>query len=139
MILGYTIKKIEAIKDEISGKVDISSTVKIENVEEKEIEIGEKRKVLEVSFSFEITYKPSNGKIYLEGSLLFHKGINKEILKTWEKNKKLPEEVDIEIKNFLLKKCLTLALLISEELRMPSPLPFPMIIKKKNEAKNYIG
>lgn len=139
MIIGYTFEKIEAERGKIEGKVDINSTVKIEAVEEKEIDIGEKRKVLDIKFKFEIEYKPTNGKIYLNGSVLYSGKNNKELIKSWEKEKKLPQDVDIEVKNFLFKKCLTLALLISEELRMPSPLPFPMIVKKKEESKNYIG
>ncbi|MEM0333057.1 MAG: hypothetical protein QXX30_01160 [Candidatus Aenigmatarchaeota archaeon] len=60
------------------------------------------------------------------------------MVKEWEKNKKLPEEIDIEVKNFLLKKCLSFALTISEEIRMPTPIPFPVIVKKKEE-NSYIG
>ena len=63
---------------------------------------------------------------------------NKEIVKNWEKHKRLPEDVDIKVKNFLLRKCLTFSIIISEEIRMPSPLPFPVIVKRQEE-KSYIG
>jgi len=138
MIIGYTFESIEAKRAEISGRVDVSSSVKIEFAREKEIEIGEKKKVVEIGFKFDVEYKPTDAKISFSGTLLYTNKNNKEIVKSWEKEKKLPEDVDIEVKNFLFKKCLSLALTISEEIRMPSPLPFPMIVKKKEES-GYIG
>ncbi|MEM0243536.1 MAG: hypothetical protein QXT34_03800 [Candidatus Aenigmatarchaeota archaeon] len=138
MILGYTFEEIEGKRAEISGKVDINSTIDIKDVKEIEIEIGEKKKVVEISFEFKVEYKPSDGKITFKGNILYYSKNNKEVIKEWEKNRRLPEDIDIEVKNFLLKKCLTFALSIAEEIRMPSPIPFPMIVKKK-EDKSYIG
>ena len=141
MIIGYTFNKIEVsrVKD-ISGKVDISSSVKIVSVEEKEIEILEKRKILEIGFDFLVEYKEGFGKIEMSGNLLYDGKEIKDAAKMWKKDKKLPESVDLEVKNFLFKKCLTLAILLADEIRFPSPLPFPMVVStKKEESKRYIG
>ena len=141
MIIGYTFNKIEVsrVKD-ISGKVDISSSVKIVSVEEKEIEILEKRKILEIGFDFLVEYKEGFGKIEMSGNLLYDGKEIKDVAKMWKKVMKLPESVDLEVKNFLFKKCLTLAILLADEIRFPSPLPFPMVVStKKEESKRYIG
>ncbi|MEM5875209.1 MAG: hypothetical protein QXW01_00765 [Candidatus Aenigmatarchaeota archaeon] len=138
MILGYTFTEIVGKRAEISSKVDINSTIDILEVKENEIDIGERKKVIEIAFEFKVEYKPSDGKIVLKGNVLYYAKNSKDVVKEWEKNKKLPEEIDIEVKNFLLKKCLSFALTISEEIRMPTPIPFPVIVKKKEE-NSYIG
>ncbi|MGC9200536.1 MAG: hypothetical protein ACP5F8_01040 [Candidatus Aenigmatarchaeota archaeon] len=138
MIIGYTFDSIEAKREkELQGRVDISSTQKIVSVEEKEVVIGEKRKVLEIGFEFLVEYKENFGSILMKGKVLYDSKDMKEILKNWKKDQNLPQEVDMEVKNFLFKKCLTLAILIADELRLPSPLPFPMVVPKKEER--YIG
>jgi hypothetical protein len=140
MIIGYNFDKIEANKvKEISGKLDITSSVKIISVEEKEIEILNKKRVLEVEFEFLVEYKEDFGSIRMFGKLLYDGKNIKEGLKMWKKDQRLPEDIDIEIKNFLFKKCLTLAIILADELRLPSPLPFPIVVPTKKEDKNYIG
>ncbi|MGC9059174.1 MAG: hypothetical protein ACP5H3_02095, partial [Candidatus Aenigmatarchaeota archaeon] len=96
-----------------------------------------KRKVLEIGFEFLVEYKENFGSILMKGKVLYDSKDMKEILKNWKKDQNLPQEVDMEVKNFLFKKCLTLAILIADELRLPSPLPFPMVVPKKEER--YIG
>ncbi|MCC5994505.1 MAG: hypothetical protein LM587_02860 [Candidatus Aenigmarchaeota archaeon] len=141
MILGYNFTRIEAMRNkEISGNLNISSSVKITSVEEKEIEFLNKQKVLEIGFEFLVEYKEGFGKIEMHGSLLYDGKDIKDASKMWKKDKKLPESIDLEVKNFLFKKCLTLAILLADEIRFPSPLPFPMIVPaRKEESKSYIG
>ena len=141
MIIGYNFTKIEAErKKDVSGKVDISSSVKINSVEEKEIEVLNKQKVLEIGFEFTVEYKEDFGKIHMSGFLLYDGKNAKDAVKMWKKDKKLPESIDLEVKNFLFKKCLTLAIILADEIRFPSPLPFPMVVPaKKEENKSYIG
>jgi hypothetical protein len=141
MIIGYNFTKIEAERSkEISGKVDISSSVKITSVEEKEIEVLNKQKVLEIGFEFTVEYKEGFGKIHMVGTLLYDGKEAKDAPKMWKKDKKIPESIDLEVKNFLFKKCLTLAILLADEIRFPSPIPFPMVVPaKKEENKSYIG
>jgi hypothetical protein len=140
MIIGYNFDKIEASRvKEISGKLDITSSAKIISVEEKEIEILNKKRVLEVEFEFLVEYKEGFGSIRMLGKLLYDGKNIKDGLKMWKKDQRLPEEIDIEIKNFLFKKCLTLAIILADELRLPSPLPFPIVVATKKEDKSYTG
>jgi len=139
MIIGYSINKIKAEKKgKIKGRLDINSTPKIVDVSEKEIEIVGKKKVLVVSFEFSTNYRPDVAKIEISGEV-YYTGKEKEALKEWKKNKKLPVEVDVEIKNFLFRKCLILGINLSQEMQLPPPVMFPIVVPKKKENKNYIG
>ncbi|MEM5801846.1 MAG: hypothetical protein QXQ18_00455 [Candidatus Aenigmatarchaeota archaeon] len=144
-ILGYSLKSIVAErKGNPVGRIDISSTPLIKTVEERTVNILGKQTALGITFEFETEYKPDVAKIKMSGELLFASEDSKKILKDWKKEKKLPEKIDIEIKNFLFRKCLGLGLSISEELQLPPPILFPIIIpKEKQEEKEkkteYIG
>ena len=130
-ILGISYKKISAERKSKPLKANIKTTPKIKNV--KKTKISEtKQDVLNVSFAFETDYN-DHGKITLEGNLLYMN--NKEeldkILKEWDKNKKLPLDTDIEIKNYLLRKVVVQSLYISDVLNLPPVIELPRIVKKK--------
>jgi hypothetical protein len=144
-IIGYQIISMNAEREKIQGKrFDISSTPKITSVEEREIRMGEKQKVLVIGFEFLTVYKAEGnqiGEIKIVGELLYAEKNLKNVLNFWGKKNKLPEDVDIEVKNFLFRKCLSLGIFISENLQLPPPVMFPVLIpKKESEDKTrYIG
>jgi len=139
MILGYKLDEITAKKEKnIAEQLDISSTPKITEVKESEINLGEKKKVVSVSFEFLTEYKPSVGSIAIKGEV-YYTGQNREVLKEWKEKKRLPAEVDAEIKNFLFRKCLILGINLSQELQLPPPLMFPIVVPKEKEEQKYIG
>lgn len=141
-IVGYSIKSISAERKNvtISQRLDISSTPKITSVEEREIELFGKQPSLTIGFEFESLYKPDIASIKFSGEVFFATKDVKNVLKEWRKKRQLPEMVDVEIKNFLFRKCLTLGINLSEELQLPAPLVFPVVLPKKEEEKaRYIG
>jgi hypothetical protein len=139
MIIGYALKKIEAKRTgEISGRLDISSTPKIKDVKEKEINLAGKKKVVSVEFEFITEYKPSVAEIKISGEV-YYVGKEKDALKEWKRNKKLPVGIDVEVKNFLFRKCLILGINLSQDMQLPPPIMFPMVVPKKEEEKKYIG
>ena len=147
VILGHSVKSVSADKntakiDKKVDKIDINSTVKIKSVKERKMNItgvdSEKNSILGVDFEFMIKYSPDIGNININGEVIYKGTVNKKILDSWKKDKKLPIDVDIEIKNFLLRKCLLCAIHISEEMQLPPPISVPRI-RKKNEQPNYIG
>jgi len=142
-VIGCVIKSIIAErKKPVEDRLDINSTPNITSIEEKEIEVVGKQSTLIIGFEFESSYKPDVGSIKLVGELVYATKDGKEILKLWKKEEKLPDNVDVEVKNFLFKKCLTLGINLAEELQLPPPIAFPVIVpnlpKKDNEQK-YIG
>ena len=86
MILGYNVKKIVAErKEESFQRLDISSSPKILNVKEKEVNLGEKKKVVSIEFKFITEYKPGIGKVEVEGEILYYDKKIKDIIKSWDK------------------------------------------------------
>jgi hypothetical protein len=144
-IIGYQITLMNAERKNFQlKKIDIGSTPKITNVEEKEIKMAEKQQALAIGFEFLTVYKSEGdqvGEIKIVGELLYTEKNLKKILDFWKKKNRLLDQVDIEVKNFLFRKCLTLGIFISENLQLPPPVMFPFLIprKEKEEETRYIG
>lgn len=142
-VLGHSITSMKAErKTLVAKKIDINSTPKITGVKEKKLDVagltGNKNPVLGIDFEFNTDYSPGIGSIKVAGEVVYAVENNKKVLDEWKKNKKLPRDVDIDVKNFLLKKCLVLGVNIAQEMQLPPPLVIPVIRPKKDEP-NYIG
>lgn len=147
-IIGHSIRSLNAVrKPSVSNSIDINSVPKIVEVKEKRMEVldnkGQKQlmePMLEIEFEFQTDYKPDVGMIKIAGEIIYTGQDNKKALKEWDKNKRLPREVDIEVKNFLLRKCLLLEVNISQEMQLPPPIVIPMIREKEDKKEpDYIG
>lgn len=143
-VIGHSITSIEANrKSLVVKKIEINSTPKVVGVKEKAVDIqglsSGKQSVLSISFEFQTDYKPGIGMIKISGEVVYTSSDNKKVVKEWEKNKKLPQDVDVEIKNFLLRKCLLMGVNISQEMQLPPPLVIPYMKAKKEQSPNYIG
>ena len=146
-IVGINFTKIEAEKKEgVKGKININNNVSIKNVEETDLALGKsKQKALKFTFEFTSKYEPSFGNISIEGDILFidePKAV-KDITASWSKDKKIPKEIMVGLLNTVLSKCNVQALILSQEINMPSPIPMPNIQvnqpQDKSEGKEYIG
>jgi len=130
-IVGFNFTKLEAEKkDMIKGKINVSNNVTISKVEEKKLAIGnDKQKVLAFTFEFASKYEPNIGSIKFTGDVLFMDDSKKvkEILDGWEKDKKLPKEIMPGILNTALNKCNIQALILSEQINLPPPIPLPKL------------
>jgi hypothetical protein len=130
-IVSFNFTKIEAEKKEgAKGKVNIKNNVTIDKVEEKDLSLGnQKQKVLSFTFEFTSKYEPSYGSIALTGNVLFMEDAKKvkEILDNWKKDKKLPKEVTTKILNVVLNKSNVQALILSEHVNLPPPIPLPRV------------
>jgi len=142
MIVGFSIKTINAErKDMPKGRIDINSTPKIISVSDAKVDFISKQKPLSVEFEFTTKYEPEVGEIRILGNV-FYVGKNmKDTLKVWKKDKILSKEVDIEVKNFLFRKCLSIGMNLSENMQLPPPLIFPRVMPKQKEKEDltYIG
>ncbi len=135
MIAGYRISSISAQRrNAVAKRIDINSTPRITSVEKR-------GKDLAIGFEFLMAYNPDIGQINIAGELLYRdKGAAAEF-KKWKSEGKLSEKVDIEVKNFLFRKCLSLGVALSEQLQLPPPVMFPFLVQKKEQPENttYIG
>ncbi len=148
MIAGFNFTKLSAEKKEvIKGKVDINNNISIKKVEETDLSLGkQKQKALKFTFEFTSKYEPSFGEIMLEGEILFideQKAV-KDIMASWGKDKKIPKEIMMALLNTVLSRCNVKALILSEDINMPPPIPMPNVQSQpaqqpQQEKKEYIG
>ena len=142
MIVGFSFTKLSAEKNEAAkGKIDINNNVTIKNVEEADLSLGkEKQNVVRFIFEFTSKYEPNVGAILFEGELLYLEDQKKikEILSSWKQDKKVPKELMAGLLNTILTKCNVQALILSQEVNLPSRIPLPKV-QMATAEKNYIG
>ena len=142
MIVGFGFTKLSAERNEAAkGKIDINNNVTIKNVEEADLSLGkDKQNVLKFVFEFTSKYQPNIGNILFEGELLYLEDPKKvkEILSSRKKEKKIQKELMAGLLNTILTKCNVQALIISQEVNLPPPIPLPKVQISQPE-KNYIG
>lgn len=142
MIVGFGFKKLSAEKyDAAAGKIDINNNVSIKDVQEDSFSFGkEKQSILKFMFEFTSKYNPSVGTILFEGELLYLEDQKKikEILSSWKKDKKVPKEIMAGLLNTILTKCNIQALILSQEVNLPPPIPLPKV-QVASPDKTYIG
>ena len=130
-IVGFNFTKLEAEKKElVKGKININNNVSIKNVEEKKLSLAnDKQKVLSFTFEFTAKYDPDIGSIKFVGDVLFMEDAKKtkEIMDRWKKDKKLPKDIMPHILNTVLNKCNIQALILSEQVNLPPPIPMPKL------------
>lgn|SRR3989344_2371818 len=130
-IIGFNFTKISAEKSEGSqGQVNIKNNLAIKSLEKQELSVASKEQVaLKVSFEFSSSYEPSLGNIKISANVLTLENKEKgdKIIQDWEKSKKLSDDFMKQIFTFTLRKCSVKALLLSEDLNLPSPVPLPQV------------
>ncbi len=130
-IVWFNFTKLEAEKKEgVKGKINISNNVSINKVEEKSLSItDEKQKVLAFTFEFTSKYDPDLGSIKITGDVLNMDSPAKvkEILDGWKKDKRLPKEIMTDVLNTVLTKCNIQALILSDQINLPPPIPLPKV------------
>ena len=143
MIVGFGFTKLSAEKHEApKGKIDINNNVSIKDIIEDSFFLGkDKQNIIKFIFEFTSKYEPAVGTILFEGELLYLEDPKKikEILSSWKKDKKVPKEIMAGLLNTILTKCNVQALILSQEVNLPPPIPMPKVQIAEPENKNYIG
>jgi|SRR3989338_322587 len=143
MIVGFGFTKLSAEKGQTAkGKIDINNNVSIKDIQEDNFSLGKDRQqnILRFIFEFTSNYEPNVGKILFEGELLYMEEQKKakELLTSWKKDKKLPKELMEGMLNTILTKCNVQALILSQQVNLPPPIPLPKVQMTVPE-KSYIG
>ena len=144
MIVGFIIENIKSkrVKNIPKTRIDINSVPVLKSVKEIESPSFRKEKTIEIGFDFITKYNPNIAEIKVNGYIIYTGENVNEQLEIWKKDKKILEEIEIETKNFLLRKCLNLEIRLSEEMQLPPPIMFPRVIPKRktnDENLSYIG
>jgi len=138
-IIGFNFKEIKVNKKEgVKGKINIKNNVSITDIKEQDLSLGDNsQSALKFIFEFESKYDPDLGEIILRGDLLFMESAakTKEILNDWKKSKKVPKDVMGGILNTVLSKCNIEALILSQKVGLPPPIPLPSIKQEEKAEK----
>lgn len=143
-IIGFHFDKIEAEnKHGLTKKLAIKPNIDIKDISKKSTMIGnEEKNTIKISFEYGIEYQEL-GYIKFEGTIIYltSKEETDKILKTWDKEKKLPKSIIAPILNLILLKSNIKALNISQDINLPPHIKLPYLVAKeiKNKEKNYIG
>jgi hypothetical protein len=136
-MLGFNFKEIKVSRKEgVKGKVNIKNNVAITDIKEQDLSLGDKsQNALKFFFEFTSKYEPGLGEILLAGDILFMESTQKtkEILEEWKKSKKVPKDIMAGILNTVLSKCNIEALVLSQKVNLPPPIPMPSV--KQAEGK----
>ena len=142
MIVGFNFTKLSAERKEAAkGKIDISKNIRIKYISEENLSLAkDKHNILKFKFEFTSKYEPAIGAILFEGEILYLEDPKKvkELLNSWKKDKRLPKELTAGLFNTILTKCNVQALILSQEVNLPSPIPMPKVQMELSD-KSYIG
>ncbi len=130
-IVGFGYNKIEVIKQNpIKGKVSVSNNVKIEDIEETTMKMGEqKQNVLKFAFNYKTTYSNEVGHLEITGELYYmgEDKVLKDVMKKWKNSENIPQEVMTPVVNTILGKSTILALTLSNEVNLPPQVNLPKV------------
>jgi len=138
-VIGLVFSSIEAKRSKApaGGEIKVNSTPKINSVKEASVP-SLKKKALSLEFEFVTKYNPDVAEIKISGDIMYLTDKNTQILSQWKKDKKLPEELSVEVLNHLFRRCLMKIAYIAEDLQLPPPIAMPRV-KPKSEEASYIG
>ncbi|MBW2995720.1 hypothetical protein KY332_00295 [Candidatus Woesearchaeota archaeon] len=131
-IVGFSFTNIKAERkpDSVKGKIDIKNNVVLSNVEESGIKMGSaSQKVAKISFDFNVSYEPKLGSMKFSGDVLYLGEAAKidGLVVAWKKDKSLSKEIAPGILNTVLNKCNIQAVIMSQQVNLPSPIPMPKV------------
>lgn len=142
MIVGINLDMIEAKKYSApEGNIRIDNKTKITNIQDVTTPIF-KEKATRIDFIFQTTYKTDKetiGEIQIGGNVIY-RGQREKIRDTWIDEKKLPEDIALQVMNNILRRSITRVIDLSEHLMLPPPINLPTIRPKKQQQNiEYIG
>jgi hypothetical protein len=130
-IVGFEFTKINVEKkDTAKGKINIANNVGIIDIKKGDLNMGDsKQPGLKFSFSYKSSYEPGFAHIELQGSVhyLTNEKEAKEILDSWNKNKKVTKVVAEQIVNTILIKSNVQSIILSNTVNLPPPVPMPKV------------
>jgi hypothetical protein len=132
--INYNKVHAEKNKKQSPGQISIRNNVSITNISLGNMRASDKQKAIVVDFSFSITYDPI-GLISIDGSIvdIEEEAKAKDFIDVWEKHKRVEKDLTTKVITVVLEKCTIKAMILSQDIGLPSPVPLPRI-KINNET-----
>ncbi|MBU2576934.1 MAG: hypothetical protein KKF50_04395 [Nanoarchaeota archaeon] len=127
-LLGARFSKLSGErKPEFSGQLEISTNVKLVNIDK----FKDSKDSLKIDYELVVDYKEL-GNISIEGTLFVSADSKtiKEIQKSW-KDKKFDTEEQVAITNLIIRKSSIKAFALEDELGLPLHIQLPLLSLKK--------
>ncbi len=130
-VIGFSFTEFSCKREgsSLKGGIEITHNLTLVDAQKTSVTVGgKKNEVLKVDFSFDVVYK-GLGKVSIKGDSIYTDTpeIVEESLKTWTKDKKLPQSVNEQVHKFVYSKAIVKALELSDSLNLPAPIPLPKI------------
>jgi len=134
-VVGFNFTRITAEKKgKPKGKINIRNNLSIKDVKAEEVAVtADDREGVRVSFEFNSSYDPDIGSIQLLADVLLLENQEKKkaIMDTWNEKKNIPSEFIEPLFNLVLRRCNVKALVLAEDLRLPSPIQMGKVKMKE--------
>jgi hypothetical protein len=116
----------------LNVKIDQNSTVTL-IVPKSEDEV-------EVDFRFTVVYGGGGiGNMRMEGKLVFQCRAH-DIAKQWNSTHNMPDAMASEVHTFVMGTCITEAVILARDVRLPPPIPLPRVdVGKQGQAQPRPG
>ena len=124
-IIGMTMDSIHATKKEdIAGAVKVNSNMNITDVKEQDLP-ALSCKGLSINYDFSIIYitekSKSAAEIKMDGGVIYMGDDAEKVMKDWKKDKKLPDDLKMQVVRLVSEKCSKKAIMLSDDLQLPPP------------------
>jgi hypothetical protein len=96
------------------------------------------KKALSLEFEFTTKYNPDIGEIKMSGEVIYLSDKNAKVIKDWKAKKSLPENMNLEVLNYLFRACLIKISVLADDLQLPPAVQLPRV-RPKSDQSSYIG
>tara|TARA_Y100000034_G_scaffold132486_1_gene195593 strand:+ start:636 stop:1088 length:453 start_codon:yes stop_codon:yes gene_type:complete len=148
-IIGFNFTKIAGERFPNFKRGPINTNIEFKELEKDKVDMFKDENAIKLAYTLDILYEEEkekeketknptqHGKISFDGNLILSvtKEESKNLQKSWKK-KQLPPELQIPLYNFILKKSSPKALIIQDDLNLPSHIPIPQITPKQDQPQN---
>lgn len=137
-VVGFQLKKISADKKVNIIEKKPGTSIEFIDLDKEKSDIFKENELLKITYKYAVVYgeneKESEGGIEIIGHIILSvdKDESKDILKAWKK-KKLPEVLNINLFNIILKRCTPKAVFLEDEVGLPIHTPMPRLQPKKED------
>lgn len=145
-IIGFNFDKISIERKKVpQGEIKITNNVRLTEIKEAPINVGDDQKALKVDFEYNLDYGQDLGKLNLLGNVIYMDDKKKQdtILESWKAKKPLETKFSLAVTNAILTKCNIKAIELCSEVNLPAHISMPVAKPAKKAEKpkesTYIG